>query len=116
MEKTQWHHRTGMNLGRLAICISGVLVGAGLAFLFAPQAGRQLRGFLRDSAARSNNELDEVIDHGTEVLASAVRHGQEFVENGKDSLPESGRQTKEFVEGGREALNKTKDKLASQDR
>jgi len=101
-------------LGRLAIGISGALVGAGLALLFAPQAGAQLRGSLRDSAARAKDQLDEAIDHGTEVLDSAVKHGQEFVEKGEDSLRETGRQTKEFAEAGREAVNKTKDKLVSQ--
>ncbi len=101
-------------LGRLAIYISGALVGAGLALLFAPQAGAQLRGSLRDSAARAKEELDEAIDHGAEVLDSAVEHGQTSVEKGKDSLRETGYQAKEFAEAGREAVNKTKDKLASQ--
>ncbi|NWF73971.1 MAG: YtxH domain-containing protein [Nitrospirae bacterium] len=91
--------------GSLATFIIGALVGAGLALLFAPQAGAQVRGFLRDSAARVKDELDEAIDHGTEVLDSAVEHGQEFVEKGKKSLRETGRQAKEFGEAGRKAVN-----------
>ena len=102
--------------GSLAGFFVGALVGAGIALLFAPQAGAQLRGFLRDSAARAKDELDEVVDHGTEVLGSAVAHGQEFVEKGKESLRETSRQAQEFAEAGRKAFNDTKDELASQHR
>ncbi len=102
--------------GGLSTFITGALVGAGLALLFAPQAGAQLRGFLRDYAARAKDELDEAIDHGTEVLDSAVEHSQEFVEKGRDSSRETGRQTKEFAEAGRTAFNEAKDELASQHR
>jgi gas vesicle protein len=102
--------------GGLSTFITGALVGAGLALLFAPQAGAQLRGFLRDYAARAKDELDEAIDHGTEVLDSAVEHSQEFVEKGRDSLRETGRQAKEFAEAGRTAFNEAKDELASQHR
>ena len=106
----------GHESGSLSTFITGALVGAGIALLFAPQTGAQLRGFLRDSAARAKDELDEAFDHGTEVLESAVTHGQEFVEQGKESLRETGRQAKEFGEAGRKAFNETKDKLASQHR
>src|SRR3954469_6535936 len=37
--------------GNLAGFFAGALVGAGIALFFAPQAGAQLRRFLRDSAA-----------------------------------------------------------------
>ena len=100
--------------GRLAGFFVGALVGAGIALLFAPQAGAHLRGFLRDSAARAKDELDEVVDHGTDVLDSAVAQGQEFVEKGKETLHETGRHAQEFAEAGRKAFKDTKDKLASQ--
>ena len=106
----------GHESGSLSTFITGALVGAGIALLFAPQTGAQLRGFLRDSAARAKDELDEAVDQGTEMLESAVTHGQEFVEQGKESLRETGRQAKEFGEAGRKAFNETKDKLASQHR
>jgi len=94
----------------------GALVGAGVALLFAPQAGAQLRGFLRDAAGSAKDELKEAVDHGTEVLDSAVAHGQEFVEKGKESLRETDRKAEEFGVGGRKAFNQTKDELASQHR
>ena len=54
--------------GNLSAFITGALVGAGVALLFAPQSGAQLRGLLRDYAARATDELDEAVDHGAEVL------------------------------------------------
>ena len=99
--------------GNLAGFFVGALVGAGIALLLAPQAGAQLRGFLRDYAARAKDELDEAVDHGTEVLDSAVDRGQEFVKKGKDSLRETGRMAKELGEAARKAASETKDELAA---
>jgi gas vesicle protein len=102
--------------GNLAGFFVGALVGAGIALLLAPQAGAQLRGFLRDYAARAKDELDEAVDHGTELLDSTVAHSQEFLEKGKESLHETGRQAKEFSKAGRKAFSETKDELTSQHR
>jgi gas vesicle protein len=102
--------------GNLSAFITGALVGAGIALLFAPQAGAQMRGLLRDYATRAKDELDEACDRGTEALDSAMERGQEFVEKGKESLRETGRQAKEFAEAGSKAINKSKDELASQHR
>jgi gas vesicle protein len=99
--------------GNLTGFVVGALVGAGIALLFAPQAGAQLRSFLRDSAACAKDELNEAVDHGTKVLGDAVAHGQEFVEKGTESLRETGRQAKEFAMAGKKAFNETRDELAS---
>ena len=102
--------------GHLSAFITGALVGAGVALLFAPQSGSQMRGLLRDYVARAKDELDEVVDQGAEMFDSTVERGHEFVEKGKDSLGETGRQAKGFAEAGRQAVNETKDELASQHR
>ena len=99
--------------GSLAGFFVGALVGAGIALLFAPQAGAQLRGFLRDYAARAKEGLDEAVDHGTEVLGSAAERGQEFVQQGKESLREVRRQAKGLGEAGKNAVNEIKDELLS---
>ena len=102
--------------GSLSAFITGALVGAGIALLFAPQSGAQMRGLLRDYAARAKDELDEACDRGTEALDSAMERGQEFVAKGKESLRETSRQAKGFAEAGRNAVNDIKDELASQQR
>jgi gas vesicle protein len=100
--------------GILSAFFVGALIGAGIVLLFAPQSGTQMRGLLRDYAARAKDELNGAVDHGTEVLDSAVERGHEFVEKGKESLRETGRQAKEFAEAGRKAFNETKDGFSSQ--
>ena len=87
--------------GNLSAFITGALVGAGVALLFAPQAGSQLRGLLRDYAARGKDEFDDAIDQGAKVLDSAVERGQEFVEKGKESVREAGRHVQGLAEAGR---------------
>jgi gas vesicle protein len=102
--------------GNLSVFIAGALVGAGVALLFAPQSGAQMRGLLRDYAARAKDELDEAVDRSTEALDCAVERGQEFVEKGKESFRETGRQAKGFAVAGRNAVNDMKDGLVSQQR
>ena len=102
--------------GNLSAFITGALVGAGIALLFAPQAGSQMRGLLRDYATRAKDEFDEAVDRGAEVLDNTVERGHEFVEKGKEALHETCRQAKGFAEAGRKAVNETKDELASQHR
>lgn len=102
--------------GNLSGFFVGALVGAGIALLLAPRSGAQMRGLLRDCAARAKDELDGAVDHGVEVMDSAVERGHEFIEKGKESLRETGRQAKEFAETGRTALHDAKDKLASEHR
>ena len=102
--------------GNVSTFIMGALVGAGVALLFAPQAGAEMRALLRDYTTRAKDELDEAVDRGTDAWDSAKDRGQEFVEKGKESLREAGRQAKGFAEAGRKTVNDTKDDLASQHR
>lgn len=102
--------------GNLSVFVTGALVGAGLALLFAPRSGSHLRDLLRDYAVRAKDELDDAVDQGAEVLDSTVARGHEFVEKGKESLREAGRQARGFVEAGKQAVNETKDELSSQHR
>ena len=88
--------------GNFSAFITGALIGAGIALLFAPRSGSQMRGRLRDYAARVKDELDDAVDRG-----------EEFLEKGKDCLREAGRQVNGVAEEGRKTVNATKDELAS---
>jgi gas vesicle protein len=89
--------------GNLSVFITGALIGAGVALLFAPQSGAQMRNLLQDYAARAKDELDDVVDEGAEALDSTMDRGHEFVEKGKDALREA----------GKHAINETKEDLRS---
>jgi gas vesicle protein len=96
--------------GTLSAFITGALVGAGVALLFAPQAGSEMRALLRDYAARGKDELDDAVDRG----ADAWNSGKEFVEKGKEPLREAARQAQGFAEAGSRTVNGIKDDLPSQ--
>ena len=102
--------------GSLSVFITGALIGAGVALLLAPRSGEQMRGLLRDYAARAKDDLDDAVDQGAEVLDSTMERGHDFVEKGKDSLREAGRQAKEFAEAGKHAVKETKDEVTSNHR
>jgi len=100
--------------GVASVFIGGALLGAGIALLFAPQSGPQLRGFLRDYATRAKEELDDLFDRGSEAIEDALESGKEFVEKGEESLREAGCQMKEFSETGGKAATETRESMASQ--
>ena len=111
MESSERHES-----GHVSTFIVGALVGAGVALLFAPQAGAQMRALLRDYTARAKDELDEAVDRGDKAWDSAKDRGQEFVEKGKESLRKAGHQAKGVAEAGVQAVKDAKDELASQHR
>jgi len=102
--------------GIISAFLAGALLGAGIALLLAPQSGSQMRGLLRDYASRAKDELDDVIEQGSEAYGSAMERGQDFVEKGKESLREAGRQVKGFAETAKKAASEAKDELAPQHR
>ena len=87
--------------GNVSAFLIGAVVGAGIALLFAPQAGTQLRGLLRDCAARAKDEFDDAIDHGAEAWETAKDRSQELVEKGKESMREAGRQAARAADSGK---------------
>ena len=90
--------------GNLSAFLAGALVGAGIALLFAPQTGSQMRGMLRDYASRAKDELDGAVEQGAEAWDRAMEGGQEFVQKGKDTFRRAGRQAKSFAESAREEM------------
>jgi gas vesicle protein len=84
--------------GNVSAFVIGAVVGAGIALLFAPQAGTQLRRFLRDCAARAKEEFDDALDQGAEAWETAKDRGEELVEKGKESMREAGQQVARAVD------------------
>ena len=77
--------------GNLPAFLAGALIGAGVALLFTPQAGSQVRGLIREYASQAMDELNGVIERGAEGLETATEQGQDFVEQGKESLRDTTR-------------------------
>jgi len=86
--------------------IAGALIGAGVALLFAPQTGSELRGMLRNYASRAK---DEAFDRGRAAWDTAVERGREYYEQGQEAVQEAGKTAKEYAQSGKEALREARE-------
>ena len=94
--------------GLVAVVV--VLIGAGLALLFAPQTGSELRGVLRNYASRAK---DDMMERGREAWDTAVERGKEYMERGQETLQEAGRSAREYAQSGQEKLKEAGKEAAS---
>ncbi len=85
----------------LAGALIGAGIGVGVALLFAPRPGIELRSRLRDSANRAK---DDVLHMGQEAWETAVERGKEYYERGAEVLRDAGRSAREFSKQGQEAV------------
>ncbi|MCS6302637.1 MAG: YtxH domain-containing protein [Nitrospira sp.] len=81
--------------------LAGALIGAGVALLFAPQRGSELRGLLQNYANRAK---DDLMDKGQEAWDTAVERGEEYYNRGEEAIRDAGRSAKEFAREGQEAM------------
>lgn len=81
--------------------LAGALIGAGVALLFAPQRGTELRGRLRDYA---NRATDDVLKKGHEALDTVVERGRDYYDKGEEVVREAGRSVRHMAKQGQEAV------------
>ena len=81
--------------------MAGALIGAGVALLFAPQTGTELRGMLRSYASRAK---EEAVERGRAAWDTAVERGKDYYEKGQETMQEAGRSAREFAQSGKEAF------------
>ncbi|GKS57992.1 hypothetical protein YTPLAS18_15190 [Nitrospira sp.] len=78
--------------------VAGLLIGAGVAFLFAPQTGAQFRRSLRQYAADAKDELDDLAEKGMAAWDTAVEQGQAYAERGAEAVRETAKTTRRYAE------------------
>lgn len=61
------------------IFITGGLLGAAVALVFAPQSGRESREDMRDYARRAEGRVHDLTDTASDVMDKAMNKGREFV-------------------------------------
>jgi gas vesicle protein len=93
-------HDEGGDTAGWSAFLAGALIGAGVALLFAPQQGSELRSRLRDYANRAK---DDLMDKGQEAWDTAVERGKEYYDKGEEVV----REARELGKHGQEAVKDT---------
>ncbi|HQR37869.1 MAG TPA: YtxH domain-containing protein [Blastocatellia bacterium] len=117
---------TGNAVDRLTYLIIGAGIGAAVALLFAPKAGRELRGDIKDASRKSIDYTTErarqLGEKATEVYGTTTQKAQELyaqtaskaqdlVEAGKGTIASKKEQLQAAIDAGKEAYAEEKDRL-----
>jgi gas vesicle protein len=81
--------------------VAGAAIGAGLALLYAPKTGEEMRGTISDFAEDAVDKIKEYTKEAQEKIKTAIEDGKETIIEKKSILASA-------IEAGREAMNKEK--------
>lgn len=84
--------------------LAGAAVGAGIALLYAPKTGKELRESIRDLT-------DDAVDKIKEYTKEAQEKVKTTLEEGKDIFMEKKTILSSAIEAGKEAMEKEKERL-----
>lgn len=79
--------------------VAGAAIGAGLALLYAPKSGREMRDNLLDLTEDAVDKIKEYAKEAQEKIKTAVEDGKESFADKKSVLASA-------IEAGREAMQK----------
>ena len=82
--------------------LAGAAIGAGLALLFAPKSGCQLRDNIGDFTENTIDKIKEYTREAQEKIKTAIDDGKEKISEKKAILTSA-------IEAGREAMQKEKE-------
>jgi gas vesicle protein len=99
----------------IGLLVAGAGIGAAVALLYAPRAGKHTRARLRNSANRTLHRIEEVqkdvqsfvaelVDDASEVIASNLASGKEAVKVSSESALRTFDKVRECVDEGRERV------------
>ena len=72
--------------------VSGAVLGAGLALLYAPQSGRKTRRALQDLGEEAGDYAKDVFGKAERGVKDAVKKGESWAQKGKDFIDDKTRQ------------------------
>jgi len=103
---TMSNDERGISAGTVLVSfVAGAALGAGLALLYAPKSGRDMRESIADMAEDAVDKIKEYTKEAQEKIKSAVEEGKETVNEKKSSLPSA-------IEAGREAMQREKERFS----
>ena len=94
----------GVSTGTVLVSfVAGAAIGAGLALLYAPKSGTEMRENLTDLAEDALVKIKEYTREAQEKIKTALDEGKESLEEKKSILTAA-------IEAGREAMQKEKER------
>jgi gas vesicle protein len=101
--------------GGVGNLLVGVLIGAGVALLFAPRSGEETRGEIRRRARRAGDTVKGVADGMTsqvvDTFESARTRVEEQIESARTAIEVKKQQVTRAMEAGRDAAQQARGDL-----
>ena len=82
--------------------VAGAAIGAGLALLYAPKSGQEMRESIADFAEDAVDKIKEYTKEAQEKIKTAIEEGKDVIVEKKSILASA-------IEAGREAMKKEKE-------
>jgi gas vesicle protein len=83
--------------------LAGAAVGAGLALLYAPKTGKELREKISDLTDDAVGKIKEYASEAQEKIKSTIEDGKEVISEKKSIIASA-------IEAGKEAMEREKEK------
>ena len=87
----------------LVALVAGAAIGSGLALLYAPKSGKDLRKTIVDFSADSVGKIKEYTKEAQEKIKTTIEEGKEAILEKKNSMASA-------IEAGCEAMKKGNDR------
>lgn len=98
----------GISAGTVLVSfVAGAAVGAGLALLYAPKSGREMRETIADLTEDAVDKIKEYAKDAQDKLKTVIEEGRETVVEKKSILASA-------IEAGKEAMQKEKERFSAQ--
>ena len=99
------HDDNGVSASTVLVSfLAGAALGAGLALLYAPKSGREMRDQIGDLADDAVDKIKEYAKEAQDKIKATLEEGKETIMEKKSILSSA-------IEAGKEAIQKEKQKL-----
>lgn len=98
----------GTSVGTILISfLAGAALGSGLALLFAPKSGREMREQIKDLTDDAVDKIREYARDAQDKIKSTYEDGKELVKEKKSIISSA-------IEAGKEAMGREKEKFSEE--
>jgi len=109
-------NESGTNLATVVVSfLAGAAIGSGLALLFAPKTGREMRDQIKELTEDAVDKIKDYAQDAQEKVKDYARDAQEKVkatyESGKEVVLEKKSIISSAIDAGKEAMEKEKQRL-----